>query len=29
LKKEIMEVENLYSYVENLKEACSAKPQHY
>ncbi len=29
LKKEIMEVENLYGYVENLKEVCSMKPQHY
>ena len=29
LKKEITEVENLYSYVENLKEVCSSKPQHY
>jgi 5S rRNA maturation endonuclease (ribonuclease M5) len=29
LKKEIMEVENLFGYVENLKEVCSMKPQHY
>ena len=29
LKKEITEVENLYVYVENLKEVCSTKPQHY
>jgi 5S rRNA maturation endonuclease (ribonuclease M5) len=29
LKKEITEVENLYNYVENLKEVCSTKPQHY
>ncbi len=29
LKKEIMEVENLYIYMENLKEVCSTKPQHY
>jgi 5S rRNA maturation endonuclease (ribonuclease M5) len=29
LKKEIMEVENLYGYVENLKKVCSTKPQHY
>jgi 5S rRNA maturation endonuclease (ribonuclease M5) len=29
LKKEIMEVENLYTYMENLKEVCSTKPQHY
>lgn len=29
LKKEITEVENLYGYVENLKEVCSTKPQHY
>jgi len=29
LKKEIMEVENLFSYVENLKEVCSMKPKHY
>lgn len=29
LKKEITEVENLYTYVENLKEVCSTKPQHY
>ena len=29
LKKEITEVENLYTYLENLREACSAKPQHY
>jgi 5S rRNA maturation endonuclease (ribonuclease M5) len=29
LKREIMEVENLYGYVENLKKVCSTKPQHY
>ncbi len=29
LKKEITEVENLYGYLENLKEVCSTKPQHY
>lgn len=29
LKKEITEVENLYTYVENLREVCSMKPQHY
>jgi 5S rRNA maturation endonuclease (ribonuclease M5) len=29
LKREITEVENLYVYVENLKEVCSTKPQHY
>jgi 5S rRNA maturation endonuclease (ribonuclease M5) len=29
LKKEITEVENLYGYMENLKEVCSTKPQHY
>ncbi len=29
LKKEIMAVENLYVYLENLKEVCSTKPQHY
>jgi 5S rRNA maturation endonuclease (ribonuclease M5) len=29
LKKEITEVENLYVYLENLKEVCSTKPQHY
>jgi 5S rRNA maturation endonuclease (ribonuclease M5) len=29
LKKEITEVENLYTYLENLREVCSTKPQHY
>jgi 5S rRNA maturation endonuclease (ribonuclease M5) len=29
LKKEITEVENLYSYMEKLREVCSMKPQHY
>jgi 5S rRNA maturation endonuclease (ribonuclease M5) len=29
LKKEITEVENLYGYMENLREVCSMKPQHY
>jgi 5S rRNA maturation endonuclease (ribonuclease M5) len=29
LKKEITEVENLYGYMENLREVCSTKPQHY
>jgi 5S rRNA maturation endonuclease (ribonuclease M5) len=29
LKKEITEVENLYGYLENLKEVCSTKPQPY
>lgn len=29
VKKEIKDVESLYSYVERLKELCSDKPQHY
>lgn len=29
LKKDIKDVESLYSFVEKLKEVCSTKPQHY
>lgn len=29
LKKEIKDVESLYSYVEKLRDICSTKPQHY
>jgi 5S rRNA maturation endonuclease (ribonuclease M5) len=29
LKKEITEVDNLFGYMENLKEVCSTKPQPY
>lgn len=29
VKKEIKDVESLYTYVERLKKICSTKPQHY
>ncbi len=28
-KKEVMDVESLYGYVERLRKECARKPQHY